>query len=80
MEENIMNRLSRQVLLAVIGCISFIGLMGITGTYEYADEVVYNMPEEVYYTILDTLGDDSSNRAVAAEYMNNREYYDNLYK
>lgn len=80
MEENIMNRLSRQVLLAIIGCISFIALMGTVGTFEYADEVVYNMPEEVYYTILDTLGDDPSNRAIAAEYMNNREYYDNLYK
>lgn len=80
MEENIMNRLSRQVLLAVIGCTCFIALMGTVGTYEYADEVVYNMPEEVYYTILDTLGDDCSNKAVAAEYMANKEYYDNLYK
>lgn len=75
-----MNKLSRQVLLAVICCSAFIALMGATGTYEYADEVVYNMPEEVYYTILDTLGDDCSNKAVAAEYMKNREYYDNLNK
>lgn len=80
MEENIMNRLSRQILLAVIGCTCFIGLMGTVGTFEYADEVVYNMPEEVYYTILDTLGDAPSNRAIAAEYMENKEYYDNLYK
>lgn len=80
MEENIMNRLSRQVLLAVIGCTCFIALMGTVGTYEYADEVVYNMPEEVYYTILDTLGDDATEKAIAAEYMSNREFYDNLNK
>lgn len=75
-----MNRLSKQCIVAVLACIGFISLLGITGTYEYADEVVYNMPEEAYYKILDTLGDDPSNRAVAAEYMENKEYYDNLYK
>lgn len=78
--EDIMNRLTKQCIATVLAVFGFIGLLGITGTYDYADEVVYSMPEEVYYTILDTLGDDCSNRAVAAEYMNNREYYDNLYK
>lgn len=76
--EDIMNRLSKQCVVAVLACIGFMGLLGITGTYEYADEIVYNMPEHVYYTILDTLGDDCSNKAVAAEYMSKREYYDNL--
>lgn len=75
-----MNRLSLQCIVAVLACIGFVSLLGITGTYEYADSVVYTMPDEVYYTILDTLGDDCDNRAVAAEYMENREYYDNLYK
>ena len=75
--EEVMNRLSKQCIVAVLACVGFISLLGITGTYEYADEVVYNMPEHVYYTILDTI-DDPSNKAVAAEYMNNREYYDNL--
>lgn len=75
-----MNRLSKQIIVASLAIFGFLWLMGITGNYDYADEVVYNMDEEVYYTILDTLGDDCSNKAVAAEYMNNREYYDNLYK
>lgn len=78
--EDIMNRLSKQVIVASLAIFGFLWLMGIAGNYDYADEVVYNMDEEVYYTILDTLGDDCSNKAVAAEYMNNREYYDNLYK
>lgn len=76
--EDVMNRLSKQCIVAVLACIGFIGLLGVTGSYEYADEVVYNMPEEVYYTILDTLGDDCSNKAVADEYMSKRDYYDNL--
>lgn len=73
-----MNRLSKQCIVAVLACVGFISLLGITGTYEYADEVVYSLPEHVYYSILDTLGDECSNIEVAAEYMNNREYYDNL--
>lgn len=75
-----MNRFHKQLIVAILACTGFIALLGITGTFEYADQVVYTMPEEVYYTILDTLGDDCSNRAVAAEYMAHREYYDNLYK
>lgn len=76
--EEIMNRLSKQCIVAVLAIVGFIGLMGVAGSYEYADEVVYSMPEDVYYSILDTLGDDCSNKDVAAEYMSNREYYDNL--
>lgn len=73
-----MTRFQKQCAAAAFAILSFIGVMGIVGSYEYADQVVYNMPEHVYYTILDTLGDDCSNKAVAAEYMSRKEYYDNL--
>lgn len=78
--EDIMNKLSKQVIVAVLGISLFVYALGTVGSYEFADEVVYNMPEEIYYTILDTLGDDCSNKAVASEYLSKREYYDNLYK
>lgn len=73
-----MTRFTKQCAASLFAIASFIGVMGIVGTYEYADQVVYSMPEHVYYTILDTLGDDCSNKAVAAEYMSKKEYYDNL--
>lgn len=73
-----MTRFHKQCAVAAFAIASFIGLMGVVGSYEYADQVVYTMPENVYYTILDTLGDDCSNKAVAEEYMSNKEYYDNL--
>lgn len=69
-----MNKLSLTALAVLVFTIA----LGWVGSYDYADDVVYNMPEHVYYTILDTLGDDCSNKAVAAEYMKNREYYDNI--
>lgn len=76
--EDIMNRLSRQIIVSVLGIMAFLTVMGIAGSHDWADQVVYTMDEEVYYTILDILGDDCSNIAVANEYMSKKEYYDNL--
>lgn len=73
-----MKRFHKQLAAAFIGTMGFIALLGIVGSYDYASEVVQSMPEAAYYRILDTLGDDCSEKAIAAEYMSNREYYDNL--
>lgn len=73
-----MKRFHKQLAVAFIGTMAFITLLGIVGSYDYASEVVQSMPEAAYYSILDTLGDDCSEKAIAAEYMSNREYYDNL--
>lgn len=69
---------TKEIIATVFACICFIALMGTVGTYDYATEVVQSMPEEAYYTILDTLGDDATEKAIAEEYMSNREYYDTL--
>lgn len=68
------NKLTKSVL----GVLGFIAVLGYAGSYEYAEQVCYTMPEEAYYTILDTLGDDASQKAIAEEYMSKKEYYDNL--
>lgn len=73
-----MNRLHKQIIVAIASMIGFLFLMGIVGSYDYAEQVVYTMPEAAYYSILDTLGDDCSIKAIAKEYMENREYYDSL--
>lgn len=75
--EDIMNRLSQQCIVAVIAIIGFIGLMGIAGSYDYADEVVYNMDDVVYYAITEKIG-KASNKEVVAEYEKNKQYYDSL--
>ena len=75
-----MNRISQQLIVAALAMTGFIYALGIAGSYDYASQVVQSMPEEAYYSILDTLGDDCSEKAIAEEYMANREHYDNLYK
>lgn len=76
--EDVMNMLSKQCIAAVLFLLGFFSLMGICGTMDYAEQVCYTMPEEVYHAILDTLGDDASQVSIAEEYMNNKEYYDNF--
>jgi len=73
-----MTRFTKQCIAAAAAVFGFVVLMGIVGTFDYADQVCYTMPEEAYYSILDTLGDDASQIAIANEYMSNKEYYDNL--
>lgn len=72
-----MNRLSRQIIVALLSIFGFLFVMGIAGSYDYADEVVYSMDDVVYYTITEKIG-KVSNKEVVAEYEANKEYYDSL--
>ena len=75
--EDIMNRLSKQIIVSLLAIFGFLYLMGIAGSYDYADEVVYAMDNEVYYSITEKIG-KASNKEVVAEYERNKEYYDSL--
>lgn len=75
--EDIMNRLSKQIIVSLLAIFGFLYLMGIAGSYDYADEVVYAMDDEVYYFITEKIG-KASNKEVVAEYERNKEYYDSL--
>ena len=76
--EDIMNRLSQQLIEAILASIGFIALLGITGTYEYADEVVYTMSDAAYQRVNQDLGGNASKVQIANWYMKNKSYYDNL--
>lgn len=73
-----MNKLTKQCLAFTLGFAAFIFVIGYAGSFEYADEVCYNMPEQAYEAIVKKLGSDASQKEIAAEYMENRTYYDNL--
>lgn len=75
--EDVMNRLSKQLIASVLAIIGFLYVMGIAGSYDYADEVVYAMDDEVYYSITKKIG-KASNKEVVAEYERNKEYYGSL--
>ena len=73
-----MNRLTKQCIAFTAGIIVFIALMGIAGTADYTEQVLYTMPQEAYEQIYLELGDGCSDRQIVTKYMSNKDYYDSL--
>ena len=65
----------KKVVAGIIGMLGFLYILGVVGSYDHADEVVYSMDDQVYELIVKKIG-KASNKDVAAEYLENREYYD----
>lgn len=51
-------------------------LMCVAGTCDYAEQVVYNMPEKTYNDIKEKLGDDATTYDIAREFKKNRDKYE----
>lgn len=73
-----MDRFKKQILVGIGGTIAFFAILGVVGTMEYNEQVIYGMPDKAYYTILDILGGDPSETAIVKEYLKNKKYYDSL--
>ncbi len=57
---------------------SIIVLLGIAGTSDYTEAVIYNMPQQVYDGIVEE-HPDFSQKEIADFYMENKEEIDNYY-
>lgn len=67
----IMNKITKHTLLVI----ALLILLGIAGRCDYNEQVIYNMPDEVYKAMVLELGNTSESRLVD-EYMSNKEYWD----
>lgn len=67
----IMNKITKHTLLVI----ALLILLGIAGRCDYNEQVIYNMPDEVYKEMKLELGNTSESRLVD-EYMSNKEYWD----
>ena len=68
----------KTLVKTILGTIAFILVLGWAGSYEYADIVIQSMPEKAYDTIVSQLGSDASQKEIAEEYIERRDYYDHL--
>lgn len=57
--------------------VSVVMLLGIVGAVDWADNVVYNMPQPAYACIRSKIG-DRSHFVIAREYYRHKSYYDGL--
>lgn len=68
-----MNNLNKYTKIA-LWVIVVIILLGVAGRCDRNEQVIYNMPDDMYRTIKAELGDPSDDR-IAEEYLNNRDYW-----
>ena len=73
-----LNTITKQTVKAIAIISAVIMLLGWAGSMDYASEIVYNMPQEAYEAITLKLGDGCTDRQIAAEYIDNKEFYDSL--
>lgn len=73
-----MNKLTKQCIAFAAGTIAFFALMGVAGTSDYTEQVLYTMPQEAYEQIYLELGDGCNDSEIVSKYMSNKGYYDSL--
>lgn len=67
---------TKKFILGIVALSGFIALMGIVGSYDYAEQVIYNMPDSAYKEVVKRVGKEASSITIANEYMDNKEFYD----
>lgn len=73
-----LNRLTKQVITFIAGFIAFFAIIGIAGSIDHTEQIVYTMPQEAYEAIYLKLGNGCSDKQIAKEYTSNQKYYDSL--
>lgn len=66
----------KEKVVSVALCVLLLVVLGLAGTCDRANEVVYTMKPQVYQLIKDKGYD--TNREIANEYMSNKASYDKL--
>lgn len=67
---------TKKFILGIVVLSGFIALMGIVGSYDYAEQIIYNMPDSAYEEVIKRVGKEASSITIANEYMDNKEFYD----
>lgn len=75
----ILNRLTKQVIIFVVGFIAFWVIIGLISSPDYAENIIDDMPEGIYEQISIELGEQGSNDfQIVKRYLENKNYYDSL--
>ena len=68
----------KKTIISIVSVIAMFIVFGIAGNHEWADQVVYTMPQDTYTAVTSRLGKGASTLEIANEYIKNREHYDSL--
>ena len=67
-----------KVACDILTIVAFFFTLGIAGTLERREQIIYTMPQEAYEQIYLELGDDCSDKQIEKRYMENKKHYDSL--
>lgn len=67
-----------KLLISALAFVIIIVLLGIAGTQDYQQEIIYTMPQEVYDATKIKLGVDCTTAEIVEEYTTNQAEYDRL--
>ena len=59
----------------IFALLAAFALLAFAGTFDYTEQVIYNMPAETYKQIKEKLGNDCTAYQIAREYTRNYELY-----
>lgn len=65
---------TNQKIFTAIAVVAIIITLGYAGRMDYTEEVIYNMPNEAYRQIKDTLGKDATDYEIAEHFIKNNNY------
>lgn len=68
-----MNKITKQILWIIAVVI----LLGVVGKCDHDEQVIYNMPDDVYQALKKELGNPSDGQLVD-EYIRNRAHWDSI--
>lgn len=68
-----MNKITKQILWIIAAVI----LLGVVGKCDHDEQVIYNMPDDVYQALKKELGNPSDGQLVD-EYIRNRAHWDSI--
>ena len=71
------NRISERTMYA-LGAVAIVIALGMAGSYDHAEQVVYAMPDAAYKAVKEKVGQEAGVREIASEYLKNRTYYDSM--
>lgn len=67
---------TNQKIFTAIAVIAVVFALGYAGRMDYTEEVIYNMPNEAYRQIKDTLGKDATDYEIAEYFIKKNNNYD----
>ena len=72
-----MNRKSKNLACA-IALLIILYICGRLGTYQWAEEIIYTMPEQTYRAIKQDIGNDATDVQIAEHYIKFKYKYNNI--